>query len=270
MEYDNKLDIAIQRDYKVVKANDLVRRARYDLNLTELKVFAYVLSKIKPNDTEGQEYVFNVKDYCQVCGLDYKNGGNYNHIKSALKNLRDKSFWMIDENGREVTVGWLSKAKIERSSGKIVVKLDEDIQKYVIQLYNNYTQYSLLSTLPMTSSYSFRMYELLQSYAFTKEHTFDIDDLKRQVGATQYSNFKDFRRKVMEISTREINNFTDLEIMWEPITKGKKVIQVKFYINKRDSWGQYEASKRATKQIDGQISMFDAGDGSLNYIKMNN
>ena len=252
-----KLEIFKQRDYKVVKANEIVQKARYDLNITELKAFAYILSKIKPNDHEDQEYTFSVKDYCQVCGIDYKNGGNYQYIKNTLKNLRDKSFWLIDENGKETTVGWLGKVKVDKGSGKITVKLDEDIQKYVIGLFDNYTQYSLLSTLPMKSSYSFRIYEILKSYAFTKMHTFDVDDLKSKLGCTNYTNFKDFRKKVIEVAVKEINQYTDIEVSWQPITKGKKVIKLKFDIIQRDTWGQVQALERASNQIEGQISMFD-------------
>lgn len=257
MNYDNKIEISKQRDYKVVKANEIVQKARYDLNITELKAFAYILSKIKPNDTEGMEYTFTIKDYCQVLGIDYKNGGNYNYIKTTLKNLRDKSFWLLDEKGQEVTVGWLSKVKINKGSGKIIVKLDEDIQKYVLGLFDNYTQYSLLSTLPMKSSYSFRIYELLKSYAFTKSHEFDIDDLKSKLGATHYENFKDFRKKVIEVAVKEINEYTDIEVSWEPVNKGRKVIAVKFYIKQKDTWGQYVASSRAVNQIEGQMSLED-------------
>lgn len=257
MNYDTRIAIAIEREYKVVKANEIVQRARYDLNITELKALSYIFSKIKPTDTELQEYTFSIKEYCQVCGIDYKNGGNYEYIKSTLKGMRDKSFWIQDENGTETTVGWLGKVKINKGSGKVKIKLDEDMHKYVIGLVDNYTQYGLLSTLPMKSAYSFRIYELLQSYAFTKQHTFDIDELKRLLAAENYINFKDFRKKVIEIAVKEINLYTDLEVSWEPIKMGKKVVQVKFYIKQRDTWGRYYASSRASNQIEGQISLLD-------------
>lgn len=257
LDYDERLEISEQRSYLVVKANEIVQKARYDLNITELKALAYIFSKIKPTDTQLQEYTFSIKEYCQVCGLDYKNGGNYKYIKSTIKGLRDKSFWLMDEKGNEVLIGWLQKVRINKGSGKISVKLDDDLQKYIIGLFNNYTQYELLSTLPMKSSYSFRIYELLKSYAYQKDHTFNIDDLKKQLAATNYVNFKDFRRYVLEVATREINLYTDIEVSWEPIYKGRKVIQVKFLIKRRDSWGRYVTGMKATKELDGQMSIYD-------------
>lgn len=257
MDYNRKIDIATQREYKVVKANEIIQKARYDLTITELKALAYILSKIKPNDTELQEHTFSIKDYCQVCGIDFTSGKHYENTKKNLKSLRDKSFWIMDENGNETTVSWLGKVRISKGSGKITVKLDEDMQKYVIGLFDNYTQYELLSTLPMKSAYSFRIYELLKSYAFTKRHTFDIDDLKAKLMATNYVNFKDFRKKVLEVAIREINLYTDLEVSWETITKGKKVIQVKFNINQRNVWGTIASSHRGIQELDGQMNLFD-------------
>lgn len=257
MNYDNNIEISKQRSYSVVKSNELIQKARYDLNISELRTLAYIFSKIKPTDKELQDYTFSIKEYCQVCAIDYKNGTNYINIKKNIKALRDKSFWLLDEKGNEVLVGWLSKARINKGSGKITVRLDDDIQKYVLGLFENFTQYELLSTLPMKSSYSFRIYELLKSYAFTKQHTFDIDDLKNKLAATNYVNFKDFRRFVLEVATKEINLYTDIEVSWTPIKKGKKVIQVKFDIEQRDTWGRYIASNRANDQLEGQISLFD-------------
>lgn len=269
MDYETKLYIEEQRSFSVYKANEIIQKARYDLNLSELKTFAYILSKIKPNDKENQLYEFTIKDYCQVCGIDYKNGGNYKNVKDTLKSLRDKSFWLMDENGVESTVGWLEKARISKGSGKIIVKLDSDIQKYVLDLQSRgeYTQYSLLSTLPMKSAYSFRMYELLKSYAGLHRHTFDVEDLKIHVGAQNYVNFKDFRKKVIEIAVKEINLYTDIEVSWEPINKGRKVIQVKFEIKQRDQWGRFINQNNAHDQIEGQMNMYDYFKSTEEYYK---
>lgn len=250
-------EISVQREYKVVKANEIIQKARYDLNITELKALSYVFSKIKPTDKEFSEYTFSIKDYCQVCGIDYKNGGNYEYIKETLKGLRDKSFWIQEENGSETTVGWLGKVRINKGSGKVTIHLDEDMQKYVVGLFDNYTQYELLSTLPMKSAYSFRIYEILKSYAYQKGHVFEVEELKAVLSAEHYKNFKDFRKKVIEVAVKEINRFTDIEIMWEPVTRGKKVVQIKFDIKQRDSWGKQLADLAATEQIEGQLCLED-------------
>lgn len=253
--YDNELAIIEQRDYKIVKANEIIQKARNNLSIVQLKTLAYILSKVKPTDKAGQFYSFSIKDFCQVCDIEEKSGKNYASIKSALKGLRDKSFWLTDEDGKDVLVAWIDKPKIDPRTKKIEVRLDEDIQKYVIGWIEQYTQYSLWEVVPMQSRYSFVLFELLESYAYQQEHTFDIDDLKSKIGATRYVNFKDFRKKVLDIATREINQFTNLEIKWEPVTKGRKVIQVTFYMRDKNQAEVFKANQK--KQIKGQTDIFD-------------
>ena len=228
---NNKLEIAIERDYKVVKANEIIQRAQSDLGLLEQKTFCYAVSKVKPDDVAGTEYTFTINEYCDICGINRNDGRTIENVKSALKRLRDKSFYLLDEKGDYVLIGWLDKARISPKSGKIKIKFDEDMQKYLTGLYNNYTQYSLLCVLPMKSAYSIRLYELLKSYAGLHRKDFELEDLQRKI-ASAYKRFPDFRRKVLEIAVKEINLYTDIEVSWQPINKGRKVVKVHFDIKR--------------------------------------
>ena len=249
MEKDDRMEIIQARDYKVVKGNEIIQRARYDLGLAEIKAFSFIISKIKPTDEIFHEYTFTINEYCKVLGIDTNNGKNILTVKKSLKQLVDKSFFLTLEDGSETTISWLNKVWIDKGSGRIRVRLDDDLQKYVTGLYSNFTQYELLCTLPMRSSYSIRIYELLKSYAFTKQHTFEVEELKKMLGCCHYERFPDFRRKVIEIAVKEINQFTDLEVSWEPVTKGRKVIEIKFIIKTRDTWSRLETHRNATKAI---------------------
>lgn len=265
MDYDAKIQVAQERDYKVVKANEIIQKAKYNLSLMEQKTFCYAVSKIKPEDKEGTEYTFGINEYCDVCGINRNDGRTIENVKEALKKLRDKSFYLVEPDGSHVLIGWLSKVRVMPKSGKVKIKFDEDMQKYLMGLYGNYTQYSLLSVLPMRSAYSVRLYELLKSYVGLKQKhkEFDIDDLKAKLAAP-YVNFKDFRVYALEKAVREINEYTDLEVSWEPIMKGRKVIKVRFDVTERSSWGAYIASRRAIEQLDGQLEL--QPDGSLREV----
>lgn len=261
MDRDTRLDIVERRSYKVVKANDLIRKARYDLGLRELKALAYCISLIKPNDSYEQEYYFSIKEYCRVAGISYTSGTNYKEIKKSLETLRNTAFWLADEDGGTEYTGWIENPKVLPGRGKIIIRFSKVLKKHIFALFENFTQYELISTLPMQSAYSFRMYELLKSYAYTRAHTFDIDELKKSLAAERYVNFKDFRRAVIERAVREINLYTDIEVSWEPITEGRKVVSVAFQITQRDVWGQIAAEKRANDQIDGQMTIYDYIEG---------
>ena len=256
--YNSEQAIAmkVKREYLVVKSNQLVQKNRYELSLQEQKVVAFICSMIKPvepsPETYGKlfqlEYEFDIREYCQVCGLDYDNGKNYIDIKTTLKGLRDKSMWITMPDGSESLCGWLSKANVSKRSGKALIKLDEDLVPYLFELKQKFTQYKLIQVLGMKSAFSIRMYELMKSYANMQWAEFAIDELKRLLmvqDVKSYENFKDFRRFVLEIALREINEYTDLNVFYQTVKKGRKVIRVVFNITEKQEPELSQALNRA-------------------------
>lgn len=247
---DEELEIIKKREYLVVKDNDLIQKNRFELSLQEQKTVAFICSMIKPltavNGADNMiyqlDYEFNIRDFCKVCKIDYDNGKNYADIKTVLKHLRDKSMWLTLEDGSEALVGWLSKVVMNKKSGIVKIRLDEDLVPYLFDLGQRFTQYQLYNILSMRSAFSIRIYEIMKSYAFQKSKTFDLDDLKRLLGVDEvksYARFPDFRRKVLEKAKEEINNTSDLTIQFEPIMKGRKVIKVKFRIKQKNVYEKF-------------------------------
>lgn len=254
--------IAADREYSVAKANELIRRAKVDLTLTENRLMCFIFSKIKPTDTELKWYTFTIQDFLRVCGK-HDSGRNYDDVKKILQGLRDKSFWIIEADGHETTVGWLDKVRLSRGSGRISVRLDDNIQEYVIGLQKrgNYTQYTLLSILPMSSSYSIRLFELLKSYAdVRRKYTLkriEIEELKNFMEASHYTAFKDFRRRALDVAIAEINVYSEIEVTWTPEKRGQKVIAIEFQIRIKNHTEITDAQWNATDVLDGQMTIQD-------------
>ena len=265
-KYDEQIDIAKSRDYQVVKANELIQRTRYVLSLQEQKTLAYVISMIKPTDRILQEYEFDIQHFCKICEIDYNNGGNYAYVKKTLKNLRDRSFWVELEDGTETLCSWVNKVWCNKRSGKARIRLDDDLAKYLIGLSEQFTQYELINTLPMRSQYSFRLYELMKSYAFANRKIFNLEELKRKLMAEVYTRYVDVRRYVLDVAMNEINKYTDLQVSYEALKKGRRVAEIIFYIKKKDSYEKWKANNRGIeamagmskrKQTEGQMNMYD-------------
>lgn len=231
--YNNELSQL--RDYKVVKSNDLIQKSRFDLSTQEQKIILYLISKIRPEDTELHEYEFSIVEFCKICGIDYANGKNYGNIKKTIKSLNDKSIWVTLKDGGETTIRWIERPYINKNSGAIKIKLDELMKPYLLQLQERFTQYELLYTLPMKSQYAIRFYELLKSYEWKKTVDMEIDELKRMLNAEHYTRFYDFKKKVLEIAMKEIDDYTDLKVEYTLKKKGKQFTGIVFQIGtKRD------------------------------------
>ena len=249
-----------EREYLVVKGNELIQKNRFELSLSEQKTIAYICSLIKPKEvtTQGEvpyqlEYTFDIQRYCKICGIDYGSGKNYADIKAILKHLSDRSMWMNDDKGGEVLVRWLSKVYTNKRSGIATIKLDEDLVPYLFDLGQKFTQYQLCNILGMKSAFSVRIYELMKSYAYQGSKTFEIDELKHLLMVDEvksYKNFKDFRRKVLEPAQNEINELTDLLVSFEPITKGRKVVKLKFTVQQKSLEQRLSAASATNMRLD--------------------
>lgn len=254
------IEVLTKRQYLTIKSNDLIQKNRFELSLPEQKTVAYICSMIKPIDLKDSiqgipyqlEYEFNIREYCKICGIDYNNGKNYLDIKVTLRRLSDRSMWLETETG-EVLCRWLSKVWINKRSSIVKIRIDEDLAPYLFNLKEKFTQYQLYNVLAMKSAFSVRIYELIKSYAYQKNKTFEINELKRLLmvdNVKSYNNFKDFRRFVLEKALEEINRLTDLNISYEPITKGRKVVKIKFIIQHKDIMERLSAEQTVNNELD--------------------
>jgi len=246
------------RGYKVVKHNDLVQKARFQLSLQEQKVILFMISKLKPETIDFTYQDFSIIEFCKICGIDYNNGKNYKNVKDTIKALADKSAWLKLDKDTETLVRWINKVTISKKSGLIKLRLDDDMKPFLLQLQQNFTSYELLYTLAMRSQYSVRLYELFKSYEWRRRCKFDMEGLKKILFAEQYKRFPDFKRYVLDIAMREINDLTDIAVEYEIIKVGRKYGGIEFSIRtKKDLQERMKAWSNIEEVLDPpRISLF--------------
>ena len=227
------------RDKQVVKANDLIQKSRFSLSLLQQKIVLYLISQISVFDTDFKLYEFDIREFCQVCGIDYDSGGNYAYLKEQIKEIRDKSIWIKLPDGRETLLAWIEKPYISENSGKIQIRLDRDMIPYLLQLKENFTKYELIYTLHFKSKYSIRLYELVKSIHYHDlepyERIYTIEELQTILDAGIYKTYQHFRENVLDKAVAEINEYSDKSISYEAIRVGRKIGKIKLHIESKDS-----------------------------------
>lgn len=262
------LDLFNNRHYLVVQRNDLIQQNRYQLSknsgnslsLLEHKVLLYIISKIKPDDTELKEQVFNIKDFCEVVGIGTK-GDNYKDLKSAITKLKSRVMWLYTEDA-EITVSWIDKAYIYKKSGQVKIRLDEDLKPYLISLRDNYTQFPLSAVLQMRSKYGIALYQLLKSYLFkSKVISFNIEDLKEILDCSSYNNFTNFKKKVLEPALNDINTCSELNVSVSYEKENRTYKRAVFYVREILKSGSLEdreeVAKRKKENDPQQTTLYD-------------
>jgi len=235
----------------VVKRNDLIQKSRHQLSLQEQKIVLYLVSKVKPNDKDFTEQVFSIAEFCKICGLDADNGGNYAYIKNTLRTLRSRCIWITLDDGSETTVAWVNKVTMNKRSGLIRLRLDEDMKPFLLDLQEKFTQYELLYTLAMRSQYGVRLYELLKSYEYKQSITFGIDELKRLLFAESYKQGADIKKRVIDPAIQEINTLTDISVTYELIKVARKFAKIAFTVNRKPAIERFETGQKIADALDG-------------------
>ncbi|MEJ1334159.1 replication initiation protein, partial [Lactiplantibacillus plantarum] len=86
----NQEEFEDQRYFLVAEHNDLITKARHDLDARELKIMDYVISKIKPIDAEFVTINTSMYELSNTLNLK-RNGRTYSQLAKSLDAMRAKS-----------------------------------------------------------------------------------------------------------------------------------------------------------------------------------
>ena len=255
------------RHNTVVKANELIQKSRFSLSLQQQKVVLYLISQITPQDEDFKLYEFSIVEFCKVCGIDYSNGKNYADLKEAVKEIADKSIWVKLDNGKETLLRWIEKPYLDEHSGTIQIKLDKDMKPFLLQLKENFTQYELLWTLHFRSKYTIRLYELIKSIHFRELESYTreyrLDELRRMLDAETYTTYQTFKTRVLIPAVNEINNYSDKNLTYEPIKRGRSVYSIRFSIGTKEPMERIKLQSDIEKEFGlDQLTLWDTLESS--------
>lgn len=246
------------RGYYVAKANDLIRKTRYSLTAQQQKIILFAISKIKPDDPPWTKYEFSVEDLCHVCGLRCDAGGTYyRRIKEDLTKLTERT-WCVLPDGSHKTVSWIGDATITPNSGTVSITFNPNMEPYLFDLRQRYTQYKLEKVLVFKSGHTIRLWEILRSYTtpmnleYGKEvqQMIGVDELREMMGVEGYPKWADFHRYVIKKAVDEINECSDeLHIEYDTIKVGRNVEQLIFYINTPRAKQLLSASQKKKERL---------------------
>ena len=121
----------------------------------------------------------------------------------------------------------------------VAIKLNDELKPLLLNLRENYTQYTLDNILAMKSVYSIRIFELLMERIKTKvlpRKGMDVElsvDYIREACDCQdkYKTFANLNNRVIKGAVEEINRVTLYQIDMSYKKKGRCVSSIIFHLN---------------------------------------
>lgn len=220
----------------VIRAkSDFFRTARYGLTLQEHRIIYYAILKGQQDGTPFEPVTLAIKDFMDLC--DLKGQSYYSKIRILTKKITGKVVEVVYKNDTGehlLQAAWLSSITYNTREGTVTIKPNKELRPFFEGKPFTETEYYFL--IRFTSQYAERLYEVVKSLDHKLIIDFDIDDLRRRLAVppTQYTNFKDLRRRVLEPAIKDINEYTDIDItMREKRGQYNRVNIVYFAITKK-------------------------------------
>lgn len=209
-----KYEMTYNADHYTVAANDIIR-GKQSMTLQTARLIRLLITQVVKEDKDLKTYICKISDLAKFLNVDSSN--LYRDIRQICECAMKSVVYIGTGNPKDPwkMFHWLSTAEYD-GEGIITIKLSDQIKPYVLELDKWFTQYQLKNILEFNSYYAIRLYEILQCedgiYRNEKEsHEFEVEELRRFFDCEKkYSAFKDFRKRVIEVAIREINEKSDI------------------------------------------------------------
>jgi plasmid replication initiation protein len=219
-------------DLKVTKANDLVE-ASYKLTLNEQRLLLMAIAHIDSRKPLIKKYYFRISalDFAETFGLEKHTA--YVGLEDAANRLLERIVQTYNrKNQVRERFHWVFHVKYYDGEGFVDLGFSPNVIPYLTLLSQRFTSYELQHITRLNSSYAIRLYELLKQFVQTGERVIPLERFKERLElADLYPRFFDLKRRVIQPAVNEINAYTDLEVKWDTVRKGRKVMSLMFTFN---------------------------------------
>ena len=239
---------------KVVEHNSLITSIA-KMDKTPLKMFELAVSCINTEEPPKDNAVYLSKEEL-FSFFKVDDSNKHTRFKQAIAKMQEQAFFEIKEEKNKgfkfrrilpiPTVEWTD------YDDKVMIRFNQDIMPYLIELKQNFTKYALSEIMELNSKYSIILYKWLSMNYNQYEHysnkggrraeqvesyrnpSISVKELRTITDTVnEYKETYHFFRYIVENSLKEINAHTSFNVSYEKIKKGRSIDSIVFHIEKK-------------------------------------
>ena len=226
---------------KVYKNKKLNNANFGNFNHGDYQIFLHLVGKIGGVDEQGKyiqteqlqrEHLLTAKEFSKIFNTDLSN--SYKLLYKACKKLMQTSITLEKPDTFEIwEINVCSMAKYNKKEGSITIEFTDRIMPYLAQVKKRFVLYNLKEIANFGSLYTTRLYELIQEFKETGWLLKSINQLRIIFTVeNKFTAYKDFKKYTFGHACKEINDNYDMNLSFEEIKEGRKVVAVKFLFKK--------------------------------------
>ena len=217
----------------LMKHNALIK-ARYDINTYENKLFILLLYKLQKINETTCKCLITTSQIKNM--LNARTVRNKKEISTLLVELRKRSiYFKIGDKWGEY--GFINGHEYDKRTDTFEITASEKVYSLLRDYMKvGYTPINLQIWLSLKSSYSQRFYDLLRLWSNTKTIiNYTIEELREILMLeNKYEEYRDFKRRVVTPSVKELNETGYFEIDIKENKVGRKVVSIDFIVKDLD------------------------------------
>ncbi len=232
-----------------VRQHNRLIEAKFTSHMTEReqKIVAYIISEIKYSDKKlfeenrNKDISLSVQEFSAL--LNVHSNIIYRDASSIASTITKKSILVkyIGGDDKEAFEEIVVIPYMKYDAGILTISVNSKVLKYLIDVKRDFTKFKLENILRLGSGYAIKIYQLLKQYEPWGKREFGIPELKDILGVADeecYKYYAQFKRDVLEVSKKHINEKTDITIEYEEIKIKRSIGRVIFHIKTKMT--QYE------------------------------
>jgi plasmid replication initiation protein len=248
----SKKEIAIKQADIVRRVNmsNALTRAAQNLTLAEKRLVMLAVSKLdstQPATPQSMIVTVTAEEFARE--FDVSMDTAYDELQSAGKQLFPRYISFHWDAGANLThMHWVGRATYKDKEGKIELAFWHELAPQLFDLNGLFTSYRLSRVSALRSFYSWRLFDLLMQFRKTGWLKIPIADFCHAVEAPERyrKDSGQLRRAVIEPAVKEIREKDGLDLTWEAIKAGRKVVMLEFKFPKEKE-KQEEATESAVE-----------------------
>ena len=239
---------------KIVEHNDLITSVA-KMDKTPLKIFELAVSCIDTENLPKDNTIYLSKEELFTF-FDVSDNGKHSRFKEAISKMQEQAFFEVREAKNKgfkfrrilpiPTVEWTD------YDDKVMIRFNQDIMPYLIELKQNFTQYALSDLIDLNSKYSIILYKWLSMNYNQYEHysakggrraeqveayrnpSITVKELRVITDTVKdYPRFDNFETWILKKPIEEINAHTHFNVTYDKIKAGRSIDSIVFHIEKK-------------------------------------
>ena len=241
----------------VVKDNALIN-ASYNLDLVEQRLILLAIVEARESGkgiNANDPLTVHAESYINQFGV-HRNTA-YQALKDACDDLfaRQFSYQSLSEKGNIINhkSRWVSEVAYIDNEAVVRLIFAPAIVPLITRLEEQFTKYEIQQISNLTSAYAVRLYEILIAWRSTgKTPLITMYDFRQKIGVleTEYKRMYDFKKYVLDIALKQVNEHTDITVKVEQHKTGRSITGFSFSFKQKKSATHSVESKRDLNTLD--------------------